>query len=464
MRQGEIHLKGLVILAAFGSLAFAMNAAAAPALNSYPAYLGGPAHPSYVASATTITLANAADVESVWTRSDIGTFNASPIEVGGVVYIGSENGTFYALNATTGATIWSRAFTIANCGGSGFVSSATVATEKGVLTVYVGAPDHYLYALKASNGATIWRHLIGKATADYYNWSSPTVSGGYVYYGVSTACDTNGVGNPGYDGVIALHQSSGKVAGQYFTGGCSTCLGASVHTSVAVDASGNVYVSTGNDNGTAGTDATAIVKLAKGTLARLGAYQVPGLYGKNSDFMASPTLFMNGSTPTVGACNKDGTFYTEPDAALVGSITTTGWTSVIGTPPTPDSLAFCGDAAVWNGSDLFIGGNNDPTVSSSAPGDVFELNPTTGDPVWQVPLPGTGAGPVVGGVSLDGSGVLAVPTYNQSAGAHSAVYLLNASNGSIMRTIMFSAPIFAQPVFADGELFIGGPTLQAFAP
>jgi outer membrane protein assembly factor BamB len=435
-------------LATVCSLGFAGIASAAG--NSYAAYLGGPAHDSYAPTATTITVANAGAVASLWKRADIGTFNASPIVNNGIVYIGSENGTFYALNTVTGATIWSRTFTIANCLDTGFVSSATVAMTGGVLTVYVGAPDHYLYALRASDGSTIWRHLIGKATNVYYNWSSPTVSGGFVYYGVSTACDKNGVGNPGVDGVVALNQTTGKQTGAYYTGGCKTCLGASVHTSVAVGPDGSVWASTGNDNGeTTNDDSTSIVKLHGGTLAKLGGYQIPGLDGLNSDFMASPTVF--GSM--VGACNKNGVFY----AFAQSDPNTPSWQVTIGTPPTPDSLSFCGDAAVFDGTHLWVGANATPT--NSMPGSIYELT-TSGAVLWEKPL---GTGPVVGGVSLDGSDVLAVPTYNTSGG-HSAVYLMNANTGSILRTISYSGPIFAQPVFADGEVLIAGPTLQAYAP
>jgi outer membrane protein assembly factor BamB len=90
---------------------------------------------------------------------------------------------------------------------------------------------------------------------------------------------------------------------------------------------------------------------------------------------------------------------------------------------------------------------------------VYELT-TSGAQLWSTPVDG----PVVGGVSLDGSGVLAVPTYNAASGVSSAVYLIDAANGTIERTISTSGPIFAQPVFADNELLVAGSTLQAYAP
>jgi outer membrane protein assembly factor BamB len=432
---------------------------------SYSAYLGGPAHDSFASSATTITTSNAASIKSAWTwtpvkKGSLSTYlNASPIEYDGVIYIGSETGDFYAVSAKTGKSKWRVQFAMDDCASQGVVSSATVATDptSGVLTVYVGAPDHYLYALNAASGKTIWKTLIGEDNDTYFNWSSPTVANGYVYYGVSTAC-----GNAGYDGVVALNQQTGAQTGVYYTGGSPTQEGASVHTSVAVAPDGSVWVSTGNDNGTPPslTDTTAIVKLAGGTLARLGGYQVPGLYGLDSDFMASPMLFTDGTTPMVGACNKDGVFYALDQSAP----NTLAWSVTIGLPPVHDSLAYCGDAAVWNGTNLYLGSNgcssSQPSCGDpSAAGGMYELSPS-GDIEWYTPL----EGPVVGGVSLDGSGVLAVPTYNSKSGAVNALYLIEASTGTILKTINYSGPIFAQPIFADNELLVAGPSLQAYRP
>jgi outer membrane protein assembly factor BamB len=422
----------------------------AASLNSYPAYLGGSAHDSYVPSATAVTLANAASVSSLWKLSTLGTFNASPTVNAGIIYIGSENGNFYAIKATNGTIKWKKALTIANCSSSGIVSTATVAKDlqSGVLTVYVGAADHYLYALNAGTGKTIWRVLIGAANNSYYNWSSPTISNGYIYYGVATACD-----NAGADGVIALDQHTGTQTGVYYTSGSATVNGASVYTAAAVAPDGSVFITTGDDNGASTNDSTAIVKLAAGTLTRLGGYQIPGLGGKNLDFNASPTLFKDGSSAMVGACDKNGVFYalkqSDPSAPV--------WMDTLGIPPAPGSLAFCGGAAVFNGSDLFVGA--DAPTTGAPPGSVYELTPS-GAKVWETAL---STGPVVGSPSLDGANVLAVPTYN-TAGGNSAVYLLDSLNGAILRTINYNGPVFSQPVFADGELLIAGPTLQAYVP
>jgi outer membrane protein assembly factor BamB len=441
-----------VAAASATTLFLALTVAAAGTLNSYSAYLGGPAHDSYVPAATTITVANASGIHSLWSWTPPGgDLTSSPIVNDGVIYIGAENGDFYAINAVTGKIKWTKKLTISNCANAGIVSSATVAVDSAThkLTVYFGAADHYLYALNAANGATVWKHLIGPATDnnDYYNFSSPTVANGYVYYGVATACGA------GYDGMVAVDQHTGEQTGVYYTSGSPTVEGASVYTSAAVASDGSVFITTGDDNGASTNDSTAIVKLAEGTLTRLAGYQIPGLVGKNSDFNASPALFDDGSTPAVGACDKNGVFYARAQSDMSAL-----WHDTLGIPPPVDSLAFCGGSAVYNGSDLFIGA--DAPVSGDPPGSIYELT-TSGTFVWETAL---GAGPVIGTPSLDGSDVLAVPTYDKTAGTHSAVYLVNASTGAILKTITTSGPMFAQSVFADGELLVAGPTLQAYVP
>ena len=432
-----------------GAAVLALAGSAAASSNSYPAYLGGPAHNSYIAAATTFTVANASGVHSRWKISTLGRFDASPSVYRGTIYIGSENGDFYAINASTGKVKWSKALTISNCSNSGIVSTATVAKDpiSGVLTVYMGAADHYFYALNAATGAIIWKTLIGGTSNIYYNWSSPTLANGYIYYGVGTAC-----GNAGADGEVALNQHTGAQTGVYYTSGSATVNGATIYTAAAVAPDGSVFVTTGDDNGASTNDSTAIVKLAEGTLTRLGGYQIPGLVGKNSDFNASPALFSDGGTAMVGACNKNGVFY----ALTQSDPSAPAWTYTLGIPPTPGSLAFCGGAAVYNGSDLFVGA--DATTTGAPPGSMYELTPG-GTEVWETAL---SAGPVVGSPSLDGAGVLAVPTYVSTG--KSAVYLMNAANGAILHTISYNGPVFAQPVFADGELIVGGPTLQAYVP
>jgi hypothetical protein len=67
------------------------------------------------------------------------------------------------------------------------------------------------------------------------------------------------------------------------------------------------------------------VKLTEGTLTRLDGYQIPGLVGQDMDFMASPMLFMAGTTPMVGACDKNGIFYALSQADLTAPVSPRCW-------------------------------------------------------------------------------------------------------------------------------------------
>jgi len=69
---------------------------------------------------------------------------SSPALANGVVYVGSGDDNVYALNADTGAKLWSY-----TTGGGVYDSSPAVANG----VVYVGSDDKNLYALNAKNGA-----------------------------------------------------------------------------------------------------------------------------------------------------------------------------------------------------------------------------------------------------------------------------------------------------------------------
>jgi outer membrane protein assembly factor BamB len=74
----------------------------------------------------------------------------------------------YALNAKTGAKLWSY-----STGSAVHGSSAAVANG----VVYVGSDDGNVYALNAKTGAKLWSHAISSG------WSSPAVANGMMYIG-----------------------------------------------------------------------------------------------------------------------------------------------------------------------------------------------------------------------------------------------------------------------------------------
>jgi serine/threonine-protein kinase len=105
------------------------------------------------------------------TRADVGS---SPAVVNGVVYVGSGDKNVYALNARTGAKLWSYAT------GDGVYTSPAVAKE----VVYVGSLDQNVYALNARTGAKLWSYNLGYRVYSYnfgYIAGSFAVAKGVVY-------------------------------------------------------------------------------------------------------------------------------------------------------------------------------------------------------------------------------------------------------------------------------------------
>src|SRR5512141_2495638 len=100
------------------TLIVALIAVVGTACADWGSYLGGPQHASYAAHATTVTVANAGTLHSVWTWAPAAKspykpyLYASPITSGGVIYMGAATGDFYAINAETGKTIWRKQLTI----------------------------------------------------------------------------------------------------------------------------------------------------------------------------------------------------------------------------------------------------------------------------------------------------------------------------------------------------------------
>jgi len=437
-------------------LVAALLAVVGTACADWGSYLGGPQHTSYAVNATTITVANAGTLHPMWTWTPVAKapyqpyLYSSPITSGGVVYIGAATGDFYAVNASNGKQIWRKQLPVSTCDTpAGLVSSATVATDpvthKSV--VYVGGADHYLYALDPKTGTTVWRSVVGGTDSHYYNWSSPTVVDGRIYMGVAITCDV-----PFTNGVEAFDQHTGNLLDRWYIAG-PTGLGAAVYTSAAVASDGSVFVTTGDENGGSPQDAESVVKLRGSDLTRLAGWQVPGVTGENLDFNASPTLFTAGTTPMVGACNKNGVFYAFRQADLSAP----AWTRRLGVRE-PSPGLFCGGSAAFDGTKLYVGANQRP--NTTLPGGIYQLDPTTGHPDWYT---GLDNGPVLGTPTVDGAGVLAVPTFN-GAGNNGAVYLVDKSNGTILKKLSFAGPIFAQPVFEEGRLLVAGPSLQAFTP
>jgi polyvinyl alcohol dehydrogenase (cytochrome) len=417
-------------------------------------YLKGPAHSSKNAAATAISPAKVPGLTRAWTWKPAGPtmpgqpsgLLASPTVVAGRIYIGANTGVFYALDEATGHVIWHRFLGFVptlTCGHLGIVATATVAKDPvtKVRTVYVAGGNGYLYALNAATGKVTWRSVIAipsKSVSDYYDWSSPTLAHNRIYVGVTSNCDRPLVAG----GLKEYNQATGNLVAFYRTYPGHTTA-PSIWSSAAVNAAaGTVFVTTGNGPG---GDSVSIVRLAAKGLARQDAWKVPaGQHGSDSDFGGSPTLFSAqlAGVPTamVGACNKNGTYYAWRQGDLqAGPV----WQQTVGALYT--SGPQCDAAAVWDGTNLFVAGNQTIINGQTFAGSVRMVDPATGAYIWQR---GLAAAPI-GTPTLDGAGVLAVTEYAKTG----QLVLIKAATGSVLRTIP-TGPEFGQPVFADHFMLV----------
>ena len=158
--------------------------------------------------------------EILWKFKTNGPVISSPTIANGVLYIGSDDGKLYAIEALSGELLWTFQ------SGSAVRSSPAYAEGKVLFLSY----DGFFYALEAENGTLIWKfktegespHLI----KDYFDksfkpdfWdfylSSPVITEGRLFFG------------SGDHHIYALNISSGELIWKYKTNGV-------VHASPAI--------------------------------------------------------------------------------------------------------------------------------------------------------------------------------------------------------------------------------------
>jgi outer membrane protein assembly factor BamB len=387
------------------------------------------------------------------------------------VYLGTNSGDFYALDESTGQTVWTRFFGYVaklTCSARGFASTAAVAVDPvtGRTQLFVYTPSGTLEALNPSDGSTIWSTAVTQPSAtqnDYYAWSSPTIANGRVYVGVASQCDTPLV----QGGLRSYSESTGQLLARYDAVPAGS-VGGSIWSSPAVSSDGrSVFITTGNPPGTRPNepgDTSSIVRLDALTLARLDKWTIPSAdLALDDDFGASPTVFTarlaaHGKkqrlTTLVGACNKNGTFYAFKASALAhGPV----WTVPLG------ATGSCLAAAVWNGSSLYLSGPAATINGVVYGGSIRCVDPANGHTRWIIGLPNN----ILGTPSIDGAGVIAVATDRLGADGSDSTYLIDASSGTLLTAISSSgSQEFPQPIFSDGLLLLATQTagLHAYRP
>ena len=157
-------LRGTGVVALSGFLSVFSESARAQSDEAWPQFRYDDTNTGYAAENT----GPVRNVEQRWVVETGDEVWSSPSVVGGTVYVGSFDGSVYALDAADGTEQW--AFET----GEPIASSPVVADG----TVYIGSNDNTVYALDAADGAEQWTFETGGSVQ-----SSPAVVDGTVYIG-----------------------------------------------------------------------------------------------------------------------------------------------------------------------------------------------------------------------------------------------------------------------------------------
>jgi outer membrane protein assembly factor BamB len=181
-------------------------------IDASPAYANGML---YVGSSDgTLYALNATNGAVLWRYKATAAIHTTPVAANGVVYFGADDDHVYALQAVTGKFLWSFATR------SSVESSPTVAND----LVYFGAQDHYIYAVDVIGGKLRWKYFTGNRVN-----ATPTVANGMVYVGSE---DQYEYALNAMTGVVTWKFQAGKVATRAFVNANSVYFGAE---------NGNVY-------------------------------------------------------------------------------------------------------------------------------------------------------------------------------------------------------------------------------
>jgi outer membrane protein assembly factor BamB len=241
---------------------------------------------------------------------------AANVVVGGnpidLLYVGSEHGMFYALNADTGTVVWQRSLGSQDTAcfdmpDTIFGVSGAPAIDRSANRLFVVGGDGNLYSLDLATGATSpgWPVAVTPDPTIEHTYGGVTVWNGTAYAEIASYCDFGS-----YHGkVVAVDVASARRLGAWFPAGPNVVGGGIWGPGgVSVEPStGHVFTATGN----AFTDpesfrfAEHVVELTR-SLRVVGA-NYPGLQGGDVDFGATPLLYQAPScAPQVVAKNKTG--------------------------------------------------------------------------------------------------------------------------------------------------------------
>lgn len=141
---------------------------------------------------------------------------SQPAVVGGRVFMGSQSGAVYALDARSGCTYW---VFEARAGVRTAVSVGPVGTQ---YAIYFSDAEARAYAVDANTGALLWSHKVDEHPAAR-STGSPTLHDGVLYVPVSGVSEETAASMPDYEcctfrgSITALDAATGEVRWKSYT-------------------------------------------------------------------------------------------------------------------------------------------------------------------------------------------------------------------------------------------------------
>jgi polyvinyl alcohol dehydrogenase (cytochrome) len=375
-----------------------------------------------------ITPETVGDLELKWAYTfeplPYATIGSQPAIVDGVLYVGTSDAKFLALDAKTGASKWTFDLTTVTGNGPGM---ATNAVRDGASVVgnllYFGDTTGRIYALDKRNGTLRWVQRL----TDHPHvriTSSPAVYDGNVYIGVSTG-EGGAARDPNYPcctargQVVSLNAWTGRIDWRYYTvpepqevgtypSGAKkfSPSGGSVWASPVIDPeTRTLYVGTGNNQTGQVGDIDSVLALNIDTgkvrwrnrmtfpdtfTAACQLTEVPneycpgkGTYGQDKDFGSAATVIKLRDRTIVAIGQKDGRFHAFD--ARTGKLV---WQTRLSDGPEPTGVQW---GSSYDGKYIYA------ATWYGLPSTMFALDPKDGRIVWSKPHPTDGC--TTGGVA-----------------------------------------------------------------
>lgn len=389
---------------------------------------------------TGIDSTSVASLTQTWAKAGIVGVTGTPVIVGGVAYFGDWTGTVWAVQMTTGRTIWST-----KVGGGTFVGSMAVSGS----FVYA-AVGQTLYGLDRTDGAVRWKVVTNSNPYSQIN-ASPVVVDGLVLQGTAQFEEVVGHAPFTFRGSIdAYNAITGRRVWNFFTtpNDATSGAGEGVWSTPAVDTSiGLVYIGTGqNLNNPSGplADSLLAIGLHTGKLKWAHQFNHPDVFstanysGKDADVGASPNLWTSDGRGMVGVGSKNGTYYAFDRAT--GKLR---WETFL----TPGSTfgGALGSSAIVDGKILASSNVGDPTSNATTNrSKVFALNPANGHVLWSRDL----AGNIFGAIS-------AVHSVAFVGTDQDMMYALNTATGQTLWSFAAPDKVGGGAGVVDGQVLWG---------